>query len=165
MLLKDLNAIYNECIADLVSYGITPPAKKPRLIIDKCAKNRWGQAKTLGEDKFIKINHRLLMDDVSDYGATNCMMHEILHICAPGERHGGKWAKYALSVNRASNGKYYIKRGSTSEEYGVQKIDDYKYHFRCKKCGTIIGRYRASKFTRNPGLYMHDGCGGTFEEV
>ena len=57
---------------------------------------------------------------------------------------------------------YEIKRTDSAEDKGVIESTrqiEYKYQFRCEKCGKVIGRTRASRFTRNPEWFTHRCCG------
>ena len=161
--MKNMQKIYAECIDDLKVYGISLPQYTPKLIVNTRAKKRWGQARG-GVNPQININSRLLADDVDDFGARNCMMHEILHLCAPRDNHGGEWKALANKVNRKSEGKYKIKRTSTAEEYGVPEQSS-KYLVECSKCGYQIGRERMSKLIEHPWRFTHTGCGGDFRRV
>lgn len=163
--MKDLTKIYNECISDLKSYNIDVNIK-PTLIVNNRAKKRWGQANYATCS--ININARLLNDDVGDFGARNCMMHELLHLITPGSGHTGEWKTLADEINKKSKGKYVIKRTSTAEEYGLKPLensDNSKYVLECNKCGLQIKRERMSNFVKHPSKYSHRGCTGKFKRV
>ena len=132
------------------------------------AKKRWGLCTHNPDGSCtISISSRLLADDVAVDGAINTIIHELLHTCKGGHGHGETWKRLADKVNRAYG--YNIKRCSSAEEKGVEPIEDIpqaiKYQFKCKDCGQVYSRTRASKFTKNWQRYRCGCCGGEFIKI
>lgn len=125
---------------------------------------KWGSCRiyphNFGFD--IKINRRLLDDDVKEMALLDTVMHELLHTCPGCGDHGATWKKYADMVNKAYG--YNVKRCTSYEEKGMETPPRpvAKYRFMCKNCGTIVSRQRASAFTKNPSGYVCGKCGGKF---
>ena len=115
----------------------------------------------------ISISSRLLADDVADYGAIDTIIHELLHTVKGCMNHKEPWKREADKVNRAYG--YNIKRTATCEECGVEPIEDtpqeIKYQFKCKDCGKVYSRTRASRFTKNWQNYRCGVCGGEFTKT
>ena len=122
-----------------------------------------GAMQTLGGNcHSINISSRLLQDDVSDDGAKNTIIHELLHTVEGCDNHGLNWQREAEKVNRTYN--YKIKRCNSAEEKGVPEIEvtprTVKHKFVCERCGQIIIRIRESNFTKNYKDYRCGRCGG-----
>jgi predicted SprT family Zn-dependent metalloprotease len=109
----------------------------------------------------------LLADDVTNDGAINTIIHELLHTVQGCMNHGENWKREANKVNRVYG--YNIKRCSSAEEKGVEPIENIpqaiKYQFKCKDCGKVYSRTRASRFTKNWQRYRCGCCGGQFTKV
>lgn len=147
-----------ECMRELDALNI-PYGKVREVTINTRAKRRWGQCREVRGLYYISISDRLLENKD---GLKNTIIHELLHTCPNCMNHKEPWKAVASKVNKAYG--YNIKRCSGAEEKGVEPVE-YKYVFKCKKCGVEVKQMRASKFTRNPRNYKCGCCGGEFERV
>lgn len=162
--MKDLLKLARECMEKLDAINIEY-AENVYFEVNTRAKNRWGLCKHNPDGSYtISISSRLLAENISDDGAINTIIHELLHTCKGGHGHKGEWKNLADKVNRAYN--YNIKRCSSDNEKGVEPIEnvskEIKYQFKCKECGKIYNRVKASKFTKNWKNYRCSVCGGEF---
>lgn len=165
--MKDLIELANECMAELDEIGIEY-AEIIHWEVNTRAKKRWGLCKHNTDDSYtISISYRLLTDNVADDGAINTIIHELIHTVVGCMNHGENWKREANKVNRAYG--YNIKRCSSAEEKGVEPIENIpkavKYQFKCKDCGKIYSRTRASKFTNNWQNYRCGVCNGEFIKI
>lgn len=170
---EKLNRIAQDCIKDLDGIGI----KTGRVLafeVNTRAASRWGQCKKTPNGYIININAVLLDDRNGDEGLINTLYHELLHTCADCMNHGAKWKEYAAQVKTRLG--YNIKRTSNEEEKGIaaecaaeynrQKKDTPpRYVFRCKGCGAIVTRQKASDFVQHPELYRCGICKGKFDKI
>ena len=156
--MKDLKAIYNECLSNLNSIGIYPN-EVSEIIVNKRAKGFWGKQTRENGKYVIQISERLLADNVPDEYTKQTMYHELLHCVDGGNGHKGKWKVLAQKCNRELGTN--ITR--TSEYEGIEI--EYKYEFRCTQCGMIIKRMKRSNFVNNPRDYRCAECGGRFERI
>lgn len=162
--MKDLMMLAYECMEKLDAIGIEY-AETISWQVNTRAKKRWGLCKRYPDGTYmISISSRLLADDVADDGAINTIIHELLHSCKNGHGHGAGWKSLAAQVNRAYG--INIKRCSSADEKGVEPLESVpkaiKYQFRCKDCGKVYSRTRASRFTKNWQNYRCGHCGGKF---
>ena len=165
--MKNLKELAIECMAELDAIGI----KYGNIVewqINTRAKKRWGQCHKNPDGTYIiSISHRLLADNVENDGAKNTIIHELLHSVKGCMNHKEEWKYQAEKVNRAYG--YNIKRCSSSEEKGVEGLESIpqaiKYQFKCKDCGKVYSRTRASKFTNNWQRYRCGVCGGDFIKI
>lgn len=130
------------------------------------AQKRWGQCRRVPGGYTININAVLLDEKNSEDGLMNTILHELAHTVEGCMNHGANWKAVARRIYSAYG--YEIKRVDSAEDKGVIESAtpiEYKYQFCCEKCGKIIGRTRASKFTRNPERYIHTSCGGHFQKI
>lgn len=165
--MKNLIELANECMAELDAIGIEY-GKIAHWEINTRAKKRWGQCRKNPNGTYtISISHRLLADNVANDGAKNTIIHELLHSVKGCMNHKEEWKYQAEKVNRAYG--YNIKRCSSSEEKGVESIEaapqEIKYRFKCKDCGKIYSRTRASRFTNNWQNYRCGVCNGKFDRI
>lgn len=164
--MKDLMKLVNECMSELnaigVKYGNVTEWK-----VNYRAKTRWGLCKKHYSEYTIEITNELLADNLSDKPAKETIFHELIHTCKGCMNHGTEWQKIANLVNDCYG--YNIKRATSSEEKGVDLKANviYKYQYKCSKCGQIVRKTKACRFTRE---YTEYGCGicknfGTFEMI
>lgn len=162
--MKDLMMLAYECMEKLDAIGIEY-AETISWQVNTRAKKRWGQCKKNPNGTYIiSISSRLLADDVADDGAINTIIHELLHSVKGCMNHKAEWKYQAEKVNRAYG--INIKRCSSADEKGVEPLEsvpkEIKYQFRCKDCGKVYTRTRASRFTKNWQNYRCGHCGGKF---
>lgn len=164
--MKNLIELANECMAELDAIDIEY-AKNIIWQVNTRAKRRWGLCKHNPDGTYtISISSRLLADNVDNDGAKNTIIHELLHSVKGCMNHKAEWKYQADKVNRAYG--YNIKRCSSSEEKGVERIEiprEIKYQFKCKECGKVYSRTRASRFTKNWERYRCGVCGGEFTKI
>lgn len=165
MNMKDLQLYAKICLEELDAIGVEY-GNIVEFSINTRAKSRWGQCRYNRATKEYKINIAsiLLTEEASEKALKDTLFHEIIHTCDGCFDHGREWQSVADLVNDcyAMN----IKRCTTSEEKGVdlERTKNYKYYFKCSKCGQVVKRQRESQFTR---MYSKYGCGrcgefGTF---
>ena len=134
--------------------------------VNTTAKKRWGQCRKVPGGYEININAVLLDERNSEDGLMNTILHELAHSVDGCMNHGANWKAVANKIFIDLG--YNIKRTDSAEDKGViestRKIE-YKYQFRCKGCGKIVGRCRASRFTYNYQCYRCGYCGGHFERI
>ena len=165
--MKDLQKIFEDCLAELASIGITPEPITD-VSVNSRAKKRWGQASRNNARGTwsISISDRLLDDSVPDEAARNTMIHEILHCVDGCTGHTGKWKALADICNEKLGTR--IRRCSDYSDMTSCKDVLYpegKYVFRCKKCGQIVTRMKRSKFVDNYTRYACGKCRGRFERI
>ena len=165
--MKSLTRLANECMEMLDAIGIEY-ADRIDWQVNTRAKKRWGQCKRTPNGAYIiSISNRLLADNVTDDGAINTIIHELLHSVKGCMNHGENWKREASRVNRAYG--INIKRCSSAEEKGVESIESIpkaiKYQFECKECGKVYSRVKASNFTKNWQNYRCGCCGGEFTKI
>ena len=164
--MKDLNKLFNECKDELKKINI--PFSNDIDLDVMTSKRSWGTCilHRLDNNFTIKINIKLLDDNVPDIPAKNTIIHELLHTCPNCMKHTGEWKEYANKVN-CYYSQYNIKRTNSSEEYEVKiKPVTYNYLFKCDKCGKEIGYQRnSSKFVQYYWRYTHSVDGGHFIKI
>lgn len=124
----------------------------------------WGQCRQYGDQFIISLNSHLLELEKVD-PALETLLHEILHTIRGCWNHGPKWKRLAGQLN--SRYGCDIKTTATASEKGANAViaKHFKYYIQCKKCGEQHGLQRRTKAYKQPELYTHTGCGGTFERV
>jgi len=155
-----LQEAYELCRTQCKQLGI-PYGKIVDVEPDRKGTKRWGVCQRTPAGFTIKINQRLLADGVDKNGLLTTVMHEILHTCPDCWNHGKVWKAYAAKVKQEFG--YDVKRTTSAEEKGMEtivRVDRYK--FRCQRCGAIVGRAKASAFTKHPENYRCAICGGSF---
>ena len=158
-----LYQILAECLCDLEDVGIYIDAD---IKVDVATfKSRNGDVRKLDSHTYhVRIAEFLIVEDCKY--ATNCMMHELLHIVAGvGTGHKGKWKTLANKVNNAFDGKYQIQRCTTYPVERPAVTHNKTYVLVCEKCGKKIIRHKMSNFVKNPSRYRHKSCLGNFKLV
>lgn len=146
--MKDLCAIFTECINDVEAAGITP-GNIVNISINTRAKKRWGCAKQVGKFYKIEISDRLLQDEVDDKATKNTIVHEILHTVDGCMNHGENWKAVADKMNRTYPDVYNIKRTTSSEEKGIapSPVRPDRWELTCQSCGHTWRYKRAPKYS------------------
>lgn len=171
--MRDLMEYARMCMGMLDEIGIQY-GNITEFSVNTRARKRWGQCKAIPGGYTININVALLDERNDEDGLINTMLHELLHSVKGCMNHGENWKREAAKVYRAYG--INIKRGATAAEKGVaeetripykpRNIDhSIKYIFKCKCCGQIVKRQKASKFTQHPENYKCAVCGGKFERI
>lgn len=162
--MKNLNALANECISELLSIGI-PIQTVKNWTVNTRAKSRWGLCRKVGEGVYdISISAQLLDDNVDDMAVKTTIVHELLHTVPGGSGHTGKWKVFAEKVNRLLP--YNIKRTTSYKEKGVvdkRKPIERKYAVHCPQCKTTWRRAKRTKLIREPHSFRCLTCGSTIE--
>ena len=161
-----LNQVAAECMATLDEIGIEYGDVRD-FTINRRACSRWGQCQRKPDGFHININ-AILCDGKHDDGLRETLYHELLHTCRGCFNHGKEW-KGLANVVKAHTG-YMIMRANTNNDKGVTKeeiLKSYpaKYVFQCEKCGAIITRRRASRFTKHPEFYRCANCKGEIRRI
>lgn len=161
--MKNLNALFNQCMEEVKAAGIEP-GRIVKVEINRRATRRWGQC--VKEYGVYKLNfaERILMDDTDEKGVKETIIHEILHTCKGCMNHGKEWnrlggimeRRYGYKITRTAS---YQNFGIDPEIYRAEKVAKAKYQIICKKCGHASYRNRASNVTKYPALY-NCKCGG-----
>ena len=188
MLEEKLTKLYNECLEELKSIGITFDDKDITIKISKRNNKRYGCCKTLlPDDKYkvvikkslrkyivkyenfkkyeIEISKWVL--DLNDKIIKNTIIHELLHCLPYCNNHGEYFKKYAKLINEKLG--YNITRaGNKKEDFEKSNVDfkeseQYKYRIICTKCGSTFYRKRLAKnFARK---YRCSRCLGKLDVV
>ena len=180
--MKDVQKLFDECMAELRSIGIVPDPIRS-VTVNTRATRRWGQASKIKGMWEISISDRLLADDLPDRPAKNVLMHEILHCRWNGGSHIGYWSALAEKVNKELG--YSIHSHDSRESLGLPPISEeekkalskrYKgaeirddgrivrYIVECP-CGNRVERSKMSRLIQHPEDYRCRKCGGTFRRV
>lgn len=161
--MKDFKTLQSICINEVKNAGIQP-GNIVSWSINRRAKKRWGLC-TKHKDGTceIQIAEALLEDErISEQACKETMIHEILHSCDGCMGHTGLWRKYASMMNDMYG--YNIKRTTSGSEKGVEDYAPtrqlaYRYCFKCRRCGQIIWKKKACKFTKYHRNYTCLLCG------
>lgn len=163
--MKNLNNLFNECMAEARSIGIQP-GNIVSVTVNTRAKSRWGQAKRTGSVYSINISDRILADELDDMAAKNTIMHEILHTCPGCMNHGPEWKRMADKVNKAYPA-YNIQRTTSCADKGVApapaRAD--RWEVKCVECGHSYKYKRWSKVCENPSGYRCGKCHGNLKVI
>lgn len=165
--MKNLYAVYNDCLNEIKACGIVP-GNIIDVTINTRAKKRWGRCTFTNGSYRIEISDRLLQDDVDIKATKNTMAHEILHTVNGCMNHGANWQAVADKMNRKYPNIYNIKRTTSCEEKGIEAIgrcrnETPKYALVCKECGHRNIFKRASKAVQNFDRYRCGICGGRLD--
>ena len=156
--MKDYMKLYQTCRDELKRIGINTSDDITVKITKKVSV--FGQFIRKDRADIIEISESLLKDNVPDLAVKDTMIHELLHFVAPYDGHKGKWKMLANKVN-TSYPVYHIQRLGSKTDYGMKPdMFDYRYIFRCKKCGKLFGRQRWCEVLANLPDYTHQACGG-----
>lgn len=158
--MKDFEQLQKICLDEVRDAGIQP-GTIVSWEVNSRAKTRWGMCTKVPYTKSFKIQiaYQLLADDrVSEKSCKETIIHEILHTCAGCQNHGAQWKYYASVMNQKYG--YEIKRVTAAKDKGLEaneyKPRPYKYMYRCRKCGQLIRKKHACKFTK---YYRNYSCG------
>ncbi len=165
--MHDLQKAMRECQRELDALGI-PYGNVVGITKNSKARTRWGQCTKKPNGTYsIEISEILLDDTVPIKALKSTIMHELIHTCPRCFDHGTIWKHYANDVNKHYG--YDVKRANNANENGIDitnsVIKNAKYVFKCNKCGQIVVRSRASKFTKHPESYRCATCSGKFTQI
>lgn len=154
--MRDLKAVYSECIAEVVNAGIVP-GNIVSVTVNTRAVNRLGQCRRRYNNYHINISSMLLSDSVPIEILKNTIIHEILHSCNGCMNHGETWLRLAAIMNARG-----YKVETTAKADTMQYIERPKaaYTIVCEHCGQTITRYRRSDLVKNISNYKCGACGG-----
>lgn len=138
--------------------------------ISVCRKDvrRWGRCKYVADEGcfYIEVSYRLV-DDAAPYKSLKeTILHELCHTVDGCMNHQKKWKENVEKLNERYG--YNIKATNSAEEKGIEvpeRVRKVNYEFKCSKCGQLIKRERACKFTMYYRHYTCGICGGRFEPV
>ncbi|MBQ0142020.1 MAG: SprT-like domain-containing protein [Prevotellaceae bacterium] len=166
-----INTLITNCVDNMKKWNYNVPNTikfvivEPRRFLGQCvfAKN--------GNPLTIKLN-RSLINHGTENDITETIYHELIHASLPkGTHHNATWCKVAKEVNEKTG--LHISRLADSSKLGADYYKEYKYVFRCKKCGKIIGLSRMTRFVKNYNkkdsngepLWWHSKDHGEFERI
>ena len=145
--IEDFKEFYKEVKADLIEYGFKEIQEvKHILSLDLRGTKTYGRCKKMTSNALeatIYLN-KTYADSTTVQRIKNTIMHELIHSIKGCSGHTGLWKQIAKIVSYRSQGKYDIKRLSTScpdfrdtiiHEKGSQKVRPYKYIIVCNHCG------------------------------
>ena len=167
--MKDINSLYKEARKIVISACGDVILPIMSVKISKRMTRTWGLCRKnyYSDTCEIVISHRILKDEVPYNSTMSTMIHEVLHACEGGHGHTGAWAKYAKQV-MAMYPQYQITRLTPSSYFNLEeetKEIRRRYGCECKRCGKIIYKSRKTKFIKNPSMFLHSNCGGSFKRI
>ena len=123
---------------------------------DTMKRNRtWGLCHNHGNGTYrIQITEKLI-ESHKDKAVMDTIIHELLHTVDGCHGHGGKWLSLANKVN--ANTEFNIKRLTSSEEKGIERV--YKYKVVCDHCDSISYYNSNNRFIKNQGSGYRCKCG------
>ena len=133
---------------------------RPQVLLNRRAVNRFGCCRRQGGEYLIEVSTRIA--EGPEKSCRETLAHELLHTCPGCQNHGKRWKGYARRMSDAYG--YRIQRTVSEEAMGVPRPREYKYLFRCERCGAELGRYRQSPLTRHPERYRCR-CGGKLRRI
>ncbi|MBR3251674.1 MAG: hypothetical protein IKF80_08175 [Erysipelotrichaceae bacterium] len=170
--MRDIYSLYDDAVSIVEeSCGYDLIGNVTNLVVNSRAIRRWGCCKCrtfYGEKHYtIEVSDRILDEKVPYESVLSVMVHEVLHATSGAKGHKGLWLKRANQIMR-KHPELSITRCTNSNFFGLD--DDYrekkrKYACQCEKCGLILTRAVQNNFVKNPGLYIHRGCGGHFKRI
>lgn len=132
--MRDLQKIYEECIAEVKSLGI--PVGKIESIQWADIKNGWGRCARCGIGDTLRYNieiSNIYLDEpisIKELRATIC--HEILHTSPRCWKHGKVWVKNALKIDA----KYHYGIALFKSKYDIMNNELPVIHkMICPNCG------------------------------
>ena len=145
---------------DMMTRGIKV-GKISRVLVSDKSFGKFGSCRRLINGYFvIEITDLGLHGDVK-----TTIVHELIHTVEGCFNHGPKFQEIARLLSSAYNIELGTKASKNemelSKEYRIAKA---KYVIRCKKCGQIITRQRATRLVKLPMTYRC-GCGGDLERI
>lgn len=164
-----IQELIQECLSNVRDLNFVVPANLRFL---ECkAKHRAGLA--CYSDSTIILSSFIYKEN--DDAIRTVIYHEIGHIIAgPGVHHGPGWQKIVNKIGSAVG--LSITRCYKLDDMPVHKVEiksQWKYNFRCKKCGCELHYTKRTEFVNTYNQIMASGkprwtcrqCGSTFELV
>ena len=145
---------------DMLTRGIKV-GKISRVWFSDKSFSRFGSCRRLMNGYFaIEITDLGLHGDIR-----STIVHELIHTVEGCYNHGPKFQEIARFLSSAYNIELGTRASKNemalSEEYRIAKA---KYVIKCKKCGQIITRQRATRLVKLPMTYSC-GCGGDLMRI
>jgi len=158
--MRDIHAVLGDALQMVEDAGIST-GNILGISTNSRLSRTWGRCRTritYGETTHrIEIQPFLLDERVPEKTLMEVMIHEVLHTCEGCQNHGSKWKRLAALINQKYG--YSIERTVTEESrnstQGIRKtrIRRVNHSFRCRSCGKVYNRERASNFTKYPSMY------------
>lgn len=158
--IEDFKEFYEEVKADLIEYGFKEIQEvKHILSLDLRGTKTYGRCKKMTSNALeatIYLN-KTYADSTTIQRIKNTIMHELIHSIKGCSGHTGLWKQIAEIVSYRSQGKYDIKRLSTScpdfrdtiiHEKGPQ-FKKYKYIITCTNCHKEFKYEREGQVVKN----------------
>lgn len=162
---KLLDCLLVECTNICLSAGIKV-GKVESISVNKKLCRCWGRCRYLFacSSFIIELNKDLLAETVPVTSVKMVILHELCHTVPNGHGHTKGWKEATEKLKPFG---YQLSRCSSGSELGVpeKSIDEFRYIFHCKKCGSLITRYKASQFVKNYSQYRCGKCGGEIEQL
>ena len=160
-----LDNLLEECQTICISAGINIGNIYSISINEKLCRV-WGRCVPIGNrlSFLIELNKDLLKESVPITAIKSVILHELCHTVPDGHGHKKGWKDAAEKLKPFG---FQMHRCSSPDELDVpeKSNEEYKYVFRCRGCGNLVKRFKASKFVRNYSHYRCALCGGEFEQI
>lgn len=163
--MKNLNALYSDCVRELLSIGMDISDHIVSVSINKRLSRALGRCilKTQYGEKLysIEVQPCMLEDSVEERTTKNTIIHELIHTCPGAFNHGYEFQRRARQVNALLG--YSV---STTTDVSVLasagvtlKQPHYRYACVCTRCGQITSQYqrwcRKLEYAEN---WRHTSC-------
>ena len=167
--MKNLQVLYDECIAEVEAAGIKPgniievKATNMKKTYGKTIKNDSTNSTSKTPTYIIRIAKDMLKDESPTKEVKATIIHEICHTVEGCFNHNSPWLSKIEIMNKKYG--YKIKEKSDPAERGLGNIFNYKYEYICRGCGQRVGFNRMCDFVRHPENYKCGKCGNKFERM
>lgn len=159
--MRDIHAVLGDALQMVKDAGIST-GNILGISVNKRLTRAWGQCRTTrkayGEmTHCIEIQPFLLDERVPEKTLMEVIIHEILHTCEGCQNHGREWKRLAGRINRKYG--YSVERIVTKDAHdsvqGIKpdRIKSVNHMVKCKSCGHVFKRNKASSFIKNPSMY------------
>lgn len=162
---KEINVVLEKCLRMCDEVGIPYGDIRKISISGKMSKAMgkcWRYRNAMHGIEWFEIKiAKLAADNFSSFELENVVLHEIIHTCKGAFDHGSTFHKYGNLVNKRYG--YHVETYWSFESVGVTPEQmNYKYIFRCDKCGKEFGYMRMCKVVKLKGKGCRCGvCKGT----
>lgn len=161
--MKDLQKLYKECLAEATTAGVKP-GNIIKVEIGNFKKTYGKTCRDIDTGEYIiKIMRDMLKDEAPEKEVKTTILHEICHTAKDCFNHGPNWKREVNKINKMYG--YEIKTKGNMNERNMQNVITFKYTYRCKGCGNIVGYDRVTRFVKNPEIYQCGLCHSKFEKI
>ena len=154
---KKLQTLFKQAELLLKQTNI-PVGKITSISINPSLSKTWARCKLNHDGTFSIDVSEKLVENGSDTGIIETILHEMLHTCKGCFNHKGLWKKYAEILN--SKFDFNIKRINSVLDKGIEDTPAkiYKYTVRCPSCGKEYYYSRSCRVVKNPERYQCGHC-------